>query len=276
MKLLAAFIFTLYCTQAQASNYYPTNSKEKINKLENQALRDELFKILVKKHISLGASKDDKLVENCGDQRKGRCYGHRTLSYNAARKILFGVIHLEEDSSGHYIKDVYCQKKFTSVETRLGPNIIPDHSKINCEHTWPQSKFNPLFSKGQQKTDLHHLYPADSKANSVRGNYEFSFVDGKAQRGCESSYLGRQQKGRNTFFEPPNSHKGNVARSIFYFAVRYKMPISDIQEDALRQWHEQDPIDEEEMERNETIHLVQGNRNPFIDFPEIVDQINDF
>jgi|GEM_PF-5657365 len=43
--------------------------------------------------------------------------------------------------------------------------------------------------------------------------------------------------------------------------------------DLLSAWHVADPVDQKELDRNEAIYGIQGNRNPFIDHPEYVDAI---
>ena len=77
-------------------------------------------------------------------------------------------------------------------------------------------------------------------------------------------------------FEPPVEHKGNVARALFYFAVRYDMRIAAHEEFFLRQWNVIDPVDDEEIARNNEIERLQGNRNPFIDDAALVELIEDF
>ena len=77
-------------------------------------------------------------------------------------------------------------------------------------------------------------------------------------------------------FEPPTEHRGNVARSLFYFAVRYKLFIDPAEEMILKLWHKADPIDAAELARHETIAKYQKVRNTFLDFPELVDRISNF
>lgn len=259
------------------SHYYPTSVKEKFqnNSIKGEELKALIFEVLDKKHIRVKKG-DDVIVNSCAEGPKGNCYEQKSLGYKGARKVLFGKLHLEEDGGGYFIKDVYCRKKITRAHTNIGPNVIPNHTTINCEHTWPQSKFSGRFPKGLQKADLHHLFPTDSRANSIRGNNEFADVSGDPlQSDCAASYTG-VPKGGYDFFEPPTEHKGNVARALFYFAVRYNMKISSQQEAYLRDWHIQDPVDAEERERNQTIFEIQRNRNPFIDYPELVEKIANF
>jgi endonuclease I len=67
-----------------------------------------------------------------------------------------------------------------------------------------------------------------------------------------------------------------VARAIFYFAARYKMKVGGAEEATLRKWNHEDPVDAEEAARNDMIEDVQGNRNPFVDYPELIDQVKVF
>lgn len=272
MKLLYFLFFSL--TVSANYTYYPTEYQSAFQKksFKDEQLKNQLFLLLDSVHV-YRRGKNDLISPHCTDQ--GKCYEHKSIGYRGARKVLFGKIHLQKDSRGYFLTDVYCRKKITINVTDLGPNIIPSNGVINCEHTWPQSKFSKNFDKGLQKSDLHHLYPSDPAANSTRGNSEFAEVDGEQLNNCEASYMG-SEKWRGVYFEPPDEHKGNVARALFYFSVRYKLPISSLQEGHLRKWHVLDPVDYEEEKRNELIQKVQGNRNPFIDYPNLVDDIADF
>ena len=146
---------------------------------------------------------------------------------------------------------------------------------MNVEHSWPQSHFTSQFPKGFQKADLHILFPTDSKINSIRGNYPYGDTVSTLEAPCQEAVLGLNSSGERVF-EPDDVIKGDMARAIFYFSVRYKSKVDKNQEMSLRQWHELDPPDAREIELNEQIFEIQKNRNPFIDNPEYVDQIDDF
>ena len=202
--------------------------------------------------------------------------GHRPLtSYSQARKYIMQKVHLKKDNIGYYVEDVYCHINFRK---RVGPNNMPNHQDVNIEHTWPQSRFNRSQSKSFQKSDLHHLYPTQSVANSTRGNVifqELSPQNAEPVRGCDDSLAGYSSNGTRAF-EPPEDHKGNVARALFYFSLRYDIKISYAEEVILRAWNNSDPVDEHERRRNDIIESIQGNRNPFIDDAELADLISDF
>jgi hypothetical protein len=214
----------------------------------------------------------DRVVDHCSSGAE--CFEQHNFSYKGARKELFGDLELQKDDRGYYVRCVYCE---SNIYEGVGPGKIPGNSIMNVEHTWPQSRFGGK-DKGMEKSDLHHLFPTVSGANSVRGNDEFGEVDKIAQRPCGQALSGTAvgSLSSSRVFEPPASHKGNVARALFYFAVRYQMQISAQQEAFLRKWNVQDPVDDEERLRNDKVFQVQGNRNPFVDHPEWADAIQDF
>ena len=114
-------------------------------------------------------------------------------------------------------------------------------------------------------SDAHALRATDANENSSRGNKNFGDYVGPT--GNEASFY------------------GDVARSAFYMAIRFNglsvvdgFPtlsnageLGDLQ--TLLDWHELDPADDFEMNRNNVIYNWQQNRNPFIDYPELVDYI---
>ena len=144
----------------------------------------------------------------------------------------------------------------------------------NREHVWPKSL--GWFEESGAGSDLHHLRPSDPSVNSSKGNKRF----GEVENGNEvmiSSLNGGGGSGcysNPTYFEPRDEVKGDVARIIFYLFTRYPQSdnheFTDVAEslEVLLDWHNQDPVDEWEMRRNERTYEIQGNRNPYIDNPQ--------
>jgi endonuclease I len=155
------------------------------------------------------------------------------------------------------------------------------------EHVWAKSHGDFGTSKGAG-TDVHHLCPADISVNSARNNKDFDnggtvYVDGDGVTTCKSDA---------DSWEARDVIKGDVARMLFYMAVRYEgeggepdlelvdaVNTVDLNEagkgyhgklSALLEWHESDPVDSLEIKRNNVIYSFQENRNPFIDHPEYV------
>ena len=183
---------------------------------------------------------------------------HKNLGYTGARKVMFADI----DNVSGYVEDVYTGRK---VKT----NSIPDaggSQSMNTEHTWPKS----LGAKKEPaKADLYHLFPCDTRANSIRSSYPFGIVTNPSWSKGGSKFDGRT-------FMPRACHRGNVARAIFYFSIVYKHKVPPAEEKALKKWNKEDPVDVAERKRNEDICKYQGNRNPFIDRPDFIDKISDF
>ncbi|UFK97520.1 endonuclease [Kaistella faecalis] len=171
----------------------------------------------------------------------------------------------------------------------------------NREHMMPQSTFNsnyPMYS------DMFYVIPTDARINQLRSNYpygkagstnHYTFTNGSkiSNNGTPGSgYTGR-------VYEPIDEFKGDVARSLLYFSVRYegklssfnyfngtsaandRSPLDGTEEKAfenwyinlLLQWHNQDPVSQKEIDRNNAVYSIQKNRNPFIDHPEWVNVI---
>ncbi|MEV4280145.1 endonuclease [Actinoplanes xinjiangensis] len=153
----------------------------------------------------------------------------------------------------------------------------------NREHVWPQSHGNFGTSAGPG-TDLHHLRPEDVTVNALRGNLDFD-NGGSAVSGASGNYADSDS------WEPRTAVKGDVARMLFYMAVRYEgddsfanLEVNNVTGNGsvpytgklstLIAWHQADPPDSAEKSRNQLIYSTyQRNRNPFIDHPEWVASI---
>jgi endonuclease I len=153
----------------------------------------------------------------------------------------------------------------------------------NREHVWAKSHgdFGTTMGAG---TDLHHLRPTDASVNSSRSNLDFD-NGGTEHFEADGNYYDSDS------WEPRDSVKGDVARMLFYMAVRYEGDSGELDLElnnqvnngsapyhgklfVLLQWHKEDPVDDFERERNEVIYTdYQQNRNPFIDHPEWVSAI---
>lgn len=286
--LLGLFAFTSLYSQALETYYgadffrewhAPHLLLQQVFKTEgSDELRTILHEVLAGGHV-LNRNSYDTIVDAC-DPATRNCIQHSPLSYRNARAEMFGRLYLEEDSGGGYkIKSVYCNKYYHAsdfpADRGPGPGQIPYHMVLNAEHTWPQSRFSD-DAKEYQKSDLNILFPVESGVNSTRNNHPFGVVETVTSAPCEGAKLGKAAAtGDTLIFEPPNNHKGNVARAMFYFAIRYGMNIDPTQEQILRRWHRLDPVDDQERARHEVAFAIQKVRNPFIDYPELIEEFND-
>ena len=144
----------------------------------------------------------------------------------------------------------------------------------NREHVWPQSLGG--FSTSGAGSDLHHIRPSENKTNSNRGNKLYGNVSvGTVSTGNLSGLKGGEYAGN--YYEPLDNAKGDVARICLYVYVRYGGSYSKCSSvtnvfqsiDVLLEWCALDPVDTWEMGRNVVIEAYQGNRNVFIDYPEL-------
>jgi len=246
--------------------------------------------------------------------------GHAVFSYSNSSKpgdanhivdtwdiIALADEHPEEDA---HVLDVYLNGTFN--RQLKGPKTS---FRYDREHSWPNSlgyksktKNNPAYS------DCHALFAAYQPYNGSRSNKAYgdsSAVDEDTSdrkrptnrnvgrggtEGDEANYSHRNA------WETWLARRGDVARAMFYMAVRYDGHVEEgrkepdlkltddftkviarndawrtgaeafmgIKSDLLR-WHEDDPVDDLERRRNTVVYLFQGNRNPFIDNPEWVE-----
>ena len=143
--------------------------------------------------------------------------------------------------------------------------------QINTEHTWPQGMFNQLEP---MRSDLHHLFPTDEIANNTRASYPFGTVTNPTWTNGGSKF-----DNNNNIFEPRDVHKGQTARAMMYFVLRYQNynNFMDSQEAILKTWNKNFLPNNVEIVRNNHIDATcQHNRNPFVDYPQFADRINSF
>ena len=186
----------------------------------------------------------------------------RALSYLNARLLLFSTL----DNRDGTVTGVYTNEGVATAG-------IPDDSVMNTEHTWPQSW--ALGVDAGFYTDLHHLFPTMAWINRQRSALPFCEVAAIQGSHLGGSRWGWGPEGQHCF-EPRDAHKGNAARAMFYVSAVYGMPMDDTMERVLRRWNAADPPDAAEQARNRAIREAQGNENPFVTSPEMVEQISDF
>ncbi len=163
----------------------------------------------------------------------------------------------------------------------------------NREHIFPQGFFNSLTP---MRTDIHHVVPSDGYVNGRRSNYPFGEISSPTWTSLNGSKVGPNTYPgyTGTVFEPIDEFKGDIARMLLYFAVRYEDEVTSGSWDAhnsvpenplngtndqvyetwyinlLYSWHLNDPVSTRETVRNTAAYNYQGNANPFIDHPEYV------
>lgn len=151
-----------------------------------------------------------------------------------------------------------------------------DSKGMNTEHIWPQSFFSSNYP---MVSDLNHLRPTFITPNNKRANLPLCYV-------TDPIYYIKSSNAKldGKCFEPPDRVKGDVARVLFYFVLRYydrkitnKMDFENFFTSKVKDyiiWNRIDPPDENEIKRNDLVYKYQGNRNPFIDNPNLIDRIS--
>jgi len=215
------------------------------------------------------------------------CCGRRYRYGSGAKKTWDGFYYTDRDTITNEVLDMY------SNNHRY---FDPEHptasvSGFDIEHMLPKSWWggdvNPAYC------DLFHLVPGDYSANRSKSNHapgipaDSSFNNGSFVTGSGEAY------GLTRVFCPADEYKGDFARAYFYIAACYGDSLTWLtsgepgaavtnegwQEfqpwlrDLLLEWHRFDPVSKKELDRAVEVNKIQGNRNPFIDYPELVEYI---
>lgn len=219
---------------------------------------------------------------------------NQTLGYGPARDVLYGSIDL--NPLNQELSCVYSD--FTIVmdySTDPDPSTHAFNQGINTEHAFPQSMG---ASDEPARSDMYNIFPSRIEVNSSRSNCPYNeIVDSDSEswfylnqelntiptnninlyseKDNDATYPSLQAS-QQCDFEPREDKKGDMARAIFYFYAIYNSTnqntylsyadnsFFDAMKITLLQWHNDDPVDQEEIDRNNAIKLQQGNDNPFI------------
>lgn len=211
--------------------------------------------------------------------------GHKQLTY---KQVWTALTFTDEDpSNSSNVLELYTGQ---SVSKQSNGGNTTDW---NREHVWAKSHGFPSESQ-LGYTDAHHLRPTNVKVNSTRSNYDFDECSdtGTELTDAPGNYLDAAKR----CFEPRDLVKGDIARMIMYMDTRYQgndsnmldlvavdriTTADEVANNApligklctLYTWHQQDPVDATDMQRNNAAYTYQGNRNPYIDYPEWVQQV---
>lgn len=214
---------------------------------------------------------------------------HNDISYSA----LWNAFENTDKKSNDKVWDIYSDVpggtppyQFTFFSDQCG-NYGQEGDCYNREHSFPRSWFGGEVAP--MNTELFQVYPTDGYVNGKRDNYPYGEVGSASWTSQNGSKLGNcvSPGYSGTVFEPIDEYKGDLARTYFYMATRYlgedgNWPGSPMVDGAqpktwalnmLFDWHQNDPVSEKEIDRNNEVYNIQNNRNPFIDVPFFADQI---
>lgn len=266
-RILFSFLFT--CAFISAFAQIPTGYYNGTAGLTGAALKTKLNQIITNGHVDHG-------------------YGGLWTGYQTTDRDYY----YENDGT---ILDIYSENPtgtdpytFTYGTNQCG-TYSTEGNCYNREHVVPQSLFN---SNSPMVADIHFIRATDGKVNGMRSNYPYGKVSSASFTSLNGSKLGTSSSPgySGTVFEPIDAFKGDVARMIFYFVTRYETQLSGFSSgnmlggsafpglqtwelNQLLAWNALDPVSPAEIGRNNASYTYQGNRNPYIDHPEYVDQI---
>lgn len=212
---------------------------------------------------------------------------HTVLSYNQVRGDK-AKVDVRSDGT---LWDIYSDYNFNLSDYCTGIEYVEGEC-YNREHAlpkswWGGSQDEPMY------TDLHHIFSTDAYANEMRSAWVYDEVTSVNWSNNLGSKRGTGSTWNETSFEPVDEYKGDLARVYFYMLTcymdkdftaggkgfryfTYNNGICNFQSKALTlmlKWHRADPVSERETIRNEKVAQLQGNANPFVKQPALVEYI---
>lgn len=198
--------------------------------------------------------------------------------------------YLNTDFYADTLWDMYSTCRFTYDDANVPQKYVCDG--WNKEHVCCQS----WLGNGPMVSDMFNVYPTDARVNNLRSNYPYGVVgSNKGISGDPDHHaLGKlgtsTTNGVGTVYEPDDKYKGDFARTFFYMVARYRDKILNSGDGStmfsssptdlttyslsfLLDWHRNDPVSQKEIDRNQAVYGEQNNRNPFIDYPDLVEYI---
>ena len=197
--------------------------------------------------------------------------------------------YLNTDFYSDTLWDMYSTCHFDYEDANKAQKQVCDG--WNKEHVCCQS----WLGSGPMVSDMFNVYPTDARINNLRSNNPYGVVSTfSGFSGDPDKHglgkLGSSVAGVGTVYEPDDRYKGDFARTFFYMVARYRSNVLNSGNGSrmfssnptnlttyalnfLLQWHRNDPVSEKEIDRNQAVYGEQNNRNPFIDYPDLVEYI---
>lgn len=205
------------------------------------------------------------------------------LEYGSGnRNTWWGFWSTDRNENGYFI-DRYSSEKEWVKSTSQGAA----GAGMNIEHSFPKSWWGG--AKSQAYKDLYNLMPCESRINSTKSNYPMGIVV-SGDKGNGWTKVGEGTDGKK-YWEPAAPWKGDFARGYMYMATAYQDynwkgdqahqilqqgAYPTLQKWAYKlyiQWAKADKPDALEIKRNNDVAKIQGNRNPYVDFPNLMEYV---
>lgn len=248
----------------QSNNFY-----QSLDGLSGEALRNNLF--LLQKANRNSTPKYSDLWKTYEDAFVDKFYENDGTVLDFYTEIPNG-------------KDKY---NFSFNDRHQGEKVKNEGEKFNREHIIPQSWFG---KKNPMRNDAHHVWPSDVIVNAIHGNLPYGTTKNGKIVSSNGSKFGTSVEDGENVFEVINEFKGDIARVYFYFVLTYqdknlnqgkhanrvfekindKYTIKSNFLNTYLEWAKKDDISQFDLDRNNGIYKHQKNRNPFIDYPELI------
>lgn len=135
--------------------------------------------------------------------------------------------------------------------------------RANC------SKNDAVYAKAEG--DMHNLVPAIGEVNNDRGNFRFSVWTQTKPRMYGQCGMLVDFKVRRV--QPPENVRGKIARITFYMVNEYRLNLSAQERRLYCVWAKAYPVDRWEQIRNQRVAAIQGNTNPFVSQPDLIERV---
>lgn len=210
---------------------------------------------------------------------------HKQISYGSGTSSTWGAFYTTDaviENGQRRVLDMYSNEKryFGSKGSAV--------SGMNIEHSVAKSWWGG--TKNNAYCDLHHLNPSDQNANSRKSNYPLGELTSVSwDNGVTFVGKANIDGSSQNAYEPCDEYKGDFARTFMYMFTCYQNltweytwmnyenstypTLKPWAVELLLKWHKQDPVSEKEVNRNNAVYAVQGNRNPYIDYPQLADYV---
>ena len=194
----------------------------------------------------------------------------------------WGFWSTDRDESGRFI-DRYSSESEWVKSTSQGAA----GAGMNIEHSFPKSWWGG--AKNQAYKDLYNLMPCKKEINTTKSNYPMGIVV-SGDKGNGWTKVGEGKDGK-LYWEPADPWKGDFARGYMYMATAYQdynwkgeQALQILQQGAYPtlkewayklyiQWAKADKPNALEIKRNNDVAKIQGNRNPYVDFPNLMEYV---
>lgn len=208
------------------------------------------------------------------------------LTYGSGNYKTWWAFYVTDRTADGNVRDRYSSGTFRFGER--GASV----SGMNIEHSFPKSWWGGEENNAYK--DLYNLMPCETTINNHKSNYPMATVDVE-WRGNGVTKVGTRSGDPTTqdyrYWEPSDQWKGDFARGYFYMATAYQdFTWSGSQSPRILStgdfptllgwasalyldWSEADGVDDVETARNNAVERIQGNRNPFVDFPNLAQYI---